>query len=99
MQRSNPLNLEKLQRRPCGFQFFRVSAKLRVRDHDINPGIIQQVSQLGGLEKIIDRHHHGTGLQNTEHSHDKLRAVFQPQANTVAQLHAKMVLQMRRKLE
>jgi hypothetical protein len=69
-------------------------AQFRVRNHNVNAAVVQNVINLGGLEKIVNRHDDCARLQNSKHACGKFRAIFQPDSDTVAGLDAEIVLQM-----
>ncbi len=58
----------------------------------------QDVTHFFGLEKIVDRDHHGAGLQHRKQSGDEFRAVFQPQTHALAGFDLERLMEMRGQL-
>jgi hypothetical protein len=88
------LDQPRLQVGPGRAQLRRLLGQRAVRNHHVDFRISQNVSDLGWLEKIIDRCDYRPGLQNAEQGWNEFRAILQPQRHTVAWFHAQRLLEM-----
>ena len=59
-------NLEELQLRTSGMQTPVMRTQFLVRYKDVYPGIVQDVIDLFDLEKVVNRNHHRSRLQNAK---------------------------------
>src|SRR2546426_12715241 len=95
-ERSYFPGLKKLQAGPRGCQGVEMRLELGIGQEHIDAGVIQNVSDLVGLEETVNGHRYGSGVQNSKERRDKLRTILQPETDPGAALEAKALLQLLR---
>ena len=61
-----------------------------VGDQDIDARVVQDVTDLGGLEEVVDGHDDRAGVQDAEEGGDEFGPVLEPEADAVAGLDAEL---------